>query len=237
MLASNIKAIKKNRGLTNKELASLSGVPLNTLSKILCGMTTNPTVNTLTALADALDCKIWEFFDEGQGNGPHFSRDERELIDVYRELQPAGRELARRHMKDLAEYQSVLLKGQSTAYTVSLPLYTLPTAADGGCFLDADTYEMTDFPYGDVPDRTNFAVQVRGDAMAPAFADGNVVFVHQTRYLDDGDVGVFVLNGEGCIRELSKGDGQVYLIARNSDVPPITVNPGDDLRVVGQVLK
>lgn len=237
MLASNIKAIKKNRGLTNKELASLSGVPLNTLSKILCGMTTNPTVNTLMALADALDCKIWEFFDEGQGMGPHFSRDERELIDVYRELQPAGRELARRHVKELAEYQGVLMAEKDTAYTLSLPLYTLPGAAEGGRFLDADTYEMTDFPYADVPDRTNFAVKVRGDAMAPAFADGDVVFVHQTRYLDDGDVGIFVLNGEGCIRELAKGDGQVFLIASNPGVAAITVNPGDDLRVVGQVLK
>lgn len=236
MLAENIKVIKKKRRLTNQELADLSGVPLNTLSKILCGLTVNPTINTLIALAKAMNCQIWEFFDEGQGHGAYYSRNERELIRCYRKLKPEGKQLVQRHAADLLDYQGKLLTEEPVAALISLPLYLMPTSAGTGQFLDSDTYEMTDFPRDDVPRGATFAVRISGDSMEPDFHDGQIVFVRQGRYIESGDVGIFVLNGEGFIKQLKKTEHHVKLISFNPNYKPIPVSPEDSLRIVGHVL-
>ena len=55
----DIKSIIKQKGLTMEEVAERIGVSRVTLSQTLSG---NPTMNTLQRIADALECKVGEFF-------------------------------------------------------------------------------------------------------------------------------------------------------------------------------
>lgn len=59
-----ISEYKKKLGLTNEELAKLSGVPKGTLDKILSGVTKDPKLNTLKALAKVFNCTLDDFDDE-----------------------------------------------------------------------------------------------------------------------------------------------------------------------------
>jgi transcriptional regulator with XRE-family HTH domain len=56
-----IKAIKderESRGLTQKELATLSGVSYSTLTKIEAGIIKNPSIEIIVKLAKELDISI-----------------------------------------------------------------------------------------------------------------------------------------------------------------------------------
>lgn len=60
MLADNIKKIRKSKGLTQEKLARLADISNNTLVKIEMGMAKEPTITTMTKIADALDVSIDE---------------------------------------------------------------------------------------------------------------------------------------------------------------------------------
>lgn len=58
-----IEQLKKVKGLTNEQLAKLSGVPKGTIDKITAGATKDPKLETVKAIARALGCSISEFDD------------------------------------------------------------------------------------------------------------------------------------------------------------------------------
>ncbi len=58
MLAENIKSIRKKKGLTQEKLARLADISNNTLVKIEMGMAKEPTITTITKIADALEVSI-----------------------------------------------------------------------------------------------------------------------------------------------------------------------------------
>ena len=58
-----IEEYKKKLGMTTAELSERSGVPKGTLDKILSGVTRDPKLETLKALARVLDCSLADFDD------------------------------------------------------------------------------------------------------------------------------------------------------------------------------
>ena len=60
MLASNIKELRKQHHLSQEEFAQKAGITYSTLIKIESGLNKNPTLETLTKIADAFGVKIDE---------------------------------------------------------------------------------------------------------------------------------------------------------------------------------
>ena len=54
MLAQNIKKLRKQRKLSQEELAKKAGVTYSTLIKLESGVNKNPTIKTLQQIASAL---------------------------------------------------------------------------------------------------------------------------------------------------------------------------------------
>ena len=73
-----IKEYQRKMGITTQELSERSGVPKGTLDKILSGVTKDPKLETLKAIARVLECSLDEFDDEDAptrlGNTPPFER-------------------------------------------------------------------------------------------------------------------------------------------------------------------
>ena len=63
-LGSRINDIRKAKDISIDELSALSGVPKGTLSKITAGITTKPTIDTVKAIARALDCGLDDLDDK-----------------------------------------------------------------------------------------------------------------------------------------------------------------------------
>lgn len=87
-----INQLKKEKGLTNEELSQKSGVPLGTLGKITSGITKDPKLETLKAIARVLNCSL-DDFDDNSNNGTNINKDEIMLIDKYRQLSPRSKNL------------------------------------------------------------------------------------------------------------------------------------------------
>ena len=85
-----------------------------------------------------------------------------------------------------------------------------------------------------VPEKANFCVRVNGSSMEPAYKDGDIVFVQHVEdgELREGEIGVFLLNGEGYIKRL--GDGT--LVSLNPEYEPIPLHDYDSFRCQGRVL-
>ena len=58
----DIKTIREKKGMTQEALANKSGVNRSLLNQLETQKITNTSTNTLQKLANALDCKITDFF-------------------------------------------------------------------------------------------------------------------------------------------------------------------------------
>lgn len=89
-----INIIKKEKGMTSKQLSEKSKVPIGTLNKILNGQTKNPAYETIFALAKALDCSVDMFCDkkDTQISMPILSKEETTLLENYNKLNSKGKE-------------------------------------------------------------------------------------------------------------------------------------------------
>ncbi|MDP8216781.1 MAG: helix-turn-helix transcriptional regulator [Candidatus Kaelpia imicola] len=58
MLSVNIKKLRKQKKLSQDQLARLADIPYNTLVKVESGKSNNPTFETLSKLADVFDVTI-----------------------------------------------------------------------------------------------------------------------------------------------------------------------------------
>lgn len=57
-ISTNIKKLRAEKGYSLEKIARLSDLSLNTVVKIESGVNKNPTIETLTKIANALDVKV-----------------------------------------------------------------------------------------------------------------------------------------------------------------------------------
>lgn len=96
-LAQNLKKRRKDKKLTQVELAHKSGVSQQAISFIESERNT-PSEGTLKLLAKALDCTIAELIGETAVDQDGLSPSERQLILDYRHLTPEGQEYIQHQM-------------------------------------------------------------------------------------------------------------------------------------------
>jgi repressor LexA len=79
-----------------------------------------------------------------------------------------------------------------------------------------------------------FALTVSGDSMIDAaICDGDIVTVRRQDSADHGDIVAALLEDEATVKVLSRQDGQVWLMPRNSAYAPIA---GDQAQILGKVV-
>ena len=66
-LSEKLARLKARRGLTTDALSLKSGIPKGTINKVLNGETRNPTISTLKAWAEALECPL-EWLNDSAGS-------------------------------------------------------------------------------------------------------------------------------------------------------------------------
>lgn len=90
-LGSKINEIRKQKNLSIDELCERSGIPKGTLSKITAGITTSPTLDTVRAIAYALECRL-DDLDDSPNKKDCLSAKEQDHIIKYRSLDLYGKE-------------------------------------------------------------------------------------------------------------------------------------------------
>ncbi|MBR6680091.1 MAG: helix-turn-helix domain-containing protein [Clostridia bacterium] len=254
-----IKKIKSEKKITNEKLSELTGIPLGTLSKITAGISDSPKLSNIVSIADALGYSL-DYIVKGIPENNHnctLSKDELALIERYRELDVHSRELvsmvvekeSQRVVTPLANelvYRSLSKSErsepkQATAKVIeprtigakrTIMLYNLPVSAGTGVYLDdteADTITVTD---NERTRTADFALRISGDSMEPRFHDGDVVLVEDTDSVEVGELGIFVLDGNGYFKKYG-GD---RLISLNPDYGDILLRGYTEMVCCGRVV-
>lgn len=221
---------REQQGLSQKELAQLlsaAGVTVTNqaISKWENGSTQPNAAQFLTL------CRVLKIFDIAEAF-LGISHD-----SPFRSLNEEGRRKAMEYI-DLLERSGLYAPVETvrTAVLRSLPLYNLPVSAGTGQFLDSDDYTLMEV--GDeVPVNANFGVRICGDSMSPRFADGQIVWVRQQQTLGQGEIGIFLLNGDAYCKKLGMVEHQPALISLNSAYPPLIIHENSDFRVFGKVVQ
>ena len=256
-----INEIRKQKNMSIDELCEKSGIPKSTISKITAGITTNPTLDTIQAIARALGCRLDDFDDTPRSNRkapPELSDEALSVAKDYDSLDSRGKstiKAALSHEKRFIAAQSStksIHQEDEGGKVVALPtskrnshgfieikVYNQPAAAGLGNYLDEPDYRVEQYPPKVIPSKTDFGVIISGDSMEPKIHDGGTVFVRAMPAIDPGQIGIFVLDGKAFCKKLmvDQANRQIRLVSLNSQYEDIIVNEDSDtFRTLGRVL-
>ena len=228
-----LKAARAASGRTQAEMASELGVDKTTY----CGYETGrrqPDINKLRQLIALLDVSADQLLGpEGSGSA---TPEELEKLRRYRLLDVHGRDLVDTILQK--EYERMtrpkLLEKEKHGWVTYINCYDLAVSAGSGePWVDAAYTTRLEIPGELVPERAHFCVRVNGDSMEPAYRDGDIVFVERVEgFVNEGEIGIFFLNGDGYIKRLGQGE----LLSLNPKYGPIPVHDYDALFCQGRAL-
>ena len=120
-----INAIKKEKGLTNAQISSMSGVTLSTLDKITSGVNKNPKLDTLQAICRVLGCTLNDFADTSQEikNAPSdLSEEAKKIAKDYDRLTDHGKGAVRLIMEYEGKAEITATPKQPVGHPKVIPL-------------------------------------------------------------------------------------------------------------------
>lgn len=83
-----------------------------------------------------------------------------------------------------------------------------------------------------------FLLRVRGDSMInDAILDGDLALIRPQSTAANGDIVVALLDGEATLKRFYRERDHIRLQPRNPNMPPIIVPAGEDLRIIGKVVR
>lgn len=224
-----IDEYKKALGWTNEDLSAASGVPKATIDKITAGKTTNPNLETAKAIMKALGRSL----DDLDGMDAHaaHSSSERQHIKKYRALDGYGKSIVDTVLHK--EHERVIAQSSQPINIIKLPFYQEKVSAGLGNFLSNGVTEEMSIRLLPETSGSDYVVQVTGDSMEPTYRDGDLVLIHSQPEIEVGEVGLWVLNGDGYIKER----GRNCLLSHNSTYSPIHFQQDDRADCFGKVLR
>lgn len=227
-----LKQKMSDKHIKQAELADAIGLPRTTLSSILSRDSSKVEIDVFLKMCEYLDCDPEEFYDEfnkkNKKETVKLTKEEEQLIAKYQALDSYGKQLIDATVS--IEYSRCTadnepkLQIKHSFYKVSAGL--------GYGLEDSDMWEIIDIP--DTPEarRADFALTIQGDSMEPIYFDGDIVLVKQQEQLNTGEIGIFVVNGDGFIKKLGKN----RLISLNAVYEDIYLSENDRINCIGKVI-
>ncbi len=193
-------------GINAKTLSENTGISTGNISDWKSGRSM-PTAKKLISLADYLECSIDYLL--GRTDNPEINKSINKNPLIADEI------------------------NTSKQKTIILPFYRTPASAGTGSLLSDETpVEYINVPKTEETAAADFMLEVRGNSMQPKFFDGDSVLVKQTNSIYEGEIGLFILNGESYIKKI----GRKELISLNPAYEPIKLSEYDDIRCAGKVI-
>ena len=83
----------------------------------------------------------------------------------------------------------------------------------------------------------DFALQIQGDSMIGSrIYDGDIVFLKKQSFIDNGQIGAFLIDGEATLKIFNKQNNTVMLLSSNPNYSPIILNPEKENIILGKLI-
>ena len=227
-----LKEARQAIGLTQEQVAAQIGVAKSTYAGYELG-SREPSIPTVEKMMEVLSVDAnYLYQDKIESTSSYMSVDEQEHIKKFRSLDSYGQKQVNTVLNNeytRVQEQSMQIEEESAPYTYAKTEYLTGLSAGTGLFV------FDDIPTQivDVPEEfksADFVIGVSGDSMEPTFNDGDRVAVIKQKELQPGDIGVFMIDGNGYIKEL----GHNVLISHNSKYDPIPFT--ESICCIGKVI-
>ncbi len=113
-----------------------------------------------------------------------------------------------------------------------ISLYDLPVSAGVGEFLSESTGTEIFIPDAPKTKEADYALRISGDSMEPKYHSGDVLLVENCDFVEEGELGIFVLDGSGYFKKYG-GD---RLISLNTAYAPIMLKDFEQVACCGRVV-
>lgn len=227
------KVIREHRialGMTQVQLAEAVDVPKNNVTHWEAGRT-RPDLNIVPLVCETLKIDLATFF----GVNEHFEALNSADRDILRKIQ-ALPEHDRRVLQATINGMLEIARQDQWAFCRDFYMPVMrneqSAAAGVGETLQAPSQQLVFVRRNPLAKRADEIVRVNGQSMEPDFHHGQEVYVQHTNEIQIGEIGLFVVNGEGFIKQLA----HKRLHSLNPDYPDIQLNETDDVRCVGKVI-
>ena len=154
--------------------------------------------------------------------------------NLFSELNAEGKEKAMDYIQllvDSGKYQ----KAAIIPFRRKIRLFDIPASAGVGNFLDGDNFTEIEVEE-EVLETADFGIRISGDSMEPRFVNGQIVWVHKQETLNNGEIGIFFLDGNAYCKKLQDDEKGLYLISLNSKYEPIAITENQTFKIFGKVV-
>lgn len=215
-ISQRIFSILKEKKLKQKDMADYTGISTSAISAWNKN-DTNPAAESISIIADFLGVSI-EYLLTGEDTS--LNDDEQELVSYYKKLPEKEKIKLLSRAETLSEVYSEQVKETDSIQLI--PTYYVSNRVSAGFGEYLEEYEQGKTVY--VPDtpksrKADFVLTVSGDSMEPKFHDGDNILVRSQPTVDEGQIGIFDVDGEGYIKKLGSGE----LISLNHKYPNISL--------------
>lgn len=224
-----IEELLETSGKTHADLLRYLGIKRNpTFTEWKNGKLKSYT-KYLPKIAEFFNVSVDYFYEKEQT----LSLEHRLLIAAFDRLSPANKKMAFGLLNAIYDVQAEA-EELNKPKTIQIKLSKNKVSAGKGYDLNNDN-DFTKIPVLETEDSksASFAVKVEGDSMTPTFDDKDIVLVERCDSVDIGEIGIFVVNGKGFIKE--RGNG--CLISHNSSKhKPLILKESDEQKCWGKVI-
>ena len=218
--------------MSTQELADRVGVSKSAITNWEAGLR-RPDITVVPALCVALEISVYRLL--GIESEYELDNEEYSTISDYRNLNQNNRYVIRQTMAAMIEAQKHFYPLTAEEHRSIKRLFRneAKTAAGYGNPLSDSIQGETIYLYlDDDVRRADEIITVTGDSMEPTYRDGDELLVEHVQELNPGEVGIFVVNGDGFVKEYQR-DG---LHSHNPAYKTMRFAPEDNVRCVGRVL-
>lgn len=231
MLGDNIRRCREAAKLTQPQLAEILNITRNAVANWERDFA-RPDIERLIQMCSALDVSA----DDLLGIAPpeeRVSAEDRAVLQAFHSLSEHDKRLIHIMMDAMNETLFQEFKENFYDRFRYCPLNPLKACAGSGIELTDERPPMqTLIRITDVTSRCDEIVRITGDSMMPDYLDGDRVLLQHMPEIPVGQVGIFLVNNEGMIKEF-RGD---HLHPLNPEYPDIYFGEGIEARCIGLVL-
>lgn len=160
------------------------------------------------------------------GTDPTIPTEYQSLINSYKELSKDNQRLLQDIITSMIDIQTANEKrSEIKPITIRHSLHKV-SAGLGEALDDGDNWEDIKVISSPEVKMADYAITIDGESMSPDFHTGDIVLVKEQPEIEIGQVGIFIYNNEGYIKERGKD----YLISRNPEFDNIV--PTEDTQII-----
>ncbi|WP_053015602.1 LexA family transcriptional regulator [Staphylococcus aureus] len=230
-----LKQIMSERKISQSELSRRTGIGRNSISDYLNGKY-EAKQDKVFELAKALN--VNEAWLMGFDISKNRKIENNDITSIYSKLTPPRQSNVLKYATNQLEEQNNdsdnLVDFNSYIQEKSeVDIYGCASAGIGERLYNEPISK--EFVRGYVPAH-DIALKVNGDSMEPLFKNGQIIFIEKYHTIKDGQIGVFIINGDAYVKKVYVEDNRLTLVSLNKKYKDLYFYDNESVRLVGKVI-